>query len=260
MGVMPLLTKHESNDPLPVDDPGDASALLAIQNVSGQLDNFSVHYLGQGGYPESMQAASGVRSHASKLLWGETLPVPAGWIGSAALNGVYSAPPAAAAFMTWNSGLTGSASLNTTGAAYSSPESGTTLYFPYATLKPVRDASGRHGRFSILTLMNTGQSEASFLIDLLGSTSLRVSDTLRMNESRSYNLAAPGDPVGSQLGGGLAGSHQDHVDWIDATTGRHRHHPLGRSDLVPMGERVRGSRRGRNLAICPTGLPQRSSR
>ena len=206
MGVLPLLTKHEPQNPLPLHDAGAATTLLSVQNVAGQADDFAWHFLGQGGHVELVQSHMGVQPYAPVILSNQSLPAPAGWIGSAALDGNHSAPPAGVVRMTWNSGLTGTPALDTTGAAYSSPRSGTTLYFPYATVKPLRDASGRHGRFSTLTLMNTGQDVAAFEIALIGSSDVQVADTLRINESVSYNLADPNDLVGSQLGSDWQGA------------------------------------------------------
>ena len=205
LGVLPLLTKHEPQTPLPLHDSGQGSTTMAVQNVAAQLDLIETHFLGQGGYPELSPAAAPVRDYSSQILLDDELPMLAGWIGSAALDGIYSEPPAGAVRITWNSGLAGVAHLDTTGAAYSSPQSGTELYFPYASVKPVRDASGRHGRFSTLTLMNTGSDTAAYRIDLIG-TSIQIPDTLPINESRSYNLADPGDPIGSQLGGDWQGA------------------------------------------------------
>ena len=206
MGVMPLLTRHQPASPLPVWDAGAGASQLAIQNVAEQLDNITTHYLGQGGYEELLHAAQGVYPYTTQTTHIGILPMTTGWVGAAALDGFYSSPPAAAARITWNSGLTGVPNLDTTGAAYSSPQSGTTLYFPYATVKPVRDASGRYGRFSTLTLMNTGPEVAAYMIELVGASDVLVADRLRVNESRSYNLADPDDLIGSELGGDWQGA------------------------------------------------------
>lgn len=194
--------------PVLADDPGTGNSDFVIQNVASTATEVRVDYYDQTGASDVSGTPITLNGHGSQVFMASTLPVGDGWIGSVVVSADQQV--SAVTNLTWQSTI-GSADDKITGGSYAGTyEPGTSLYFPYATVKPVGSIPGKLNRFSIITVQNAGTSDAHinmyYYNQTNGAQTGPIADTIAAGRSKSYNLSLASDPKVPNLAGNWQGS------------------------------------------------------
>jgi len=194
--------------PVFADDPGTGNSDFVVQNVESTATEIRVDYYDQTGASDVSGTPITLNGNGSQVFEASTLPVGDGWIGSVVVSADQQV--SAVTNLTWQSAY-GTTDDKITGGSYAGTyEPGTSLYFPYATVKPVGSIPGKLNRLSIITVQNAGTGDAHinmyYYNQTDGSQTGPIADTIAAGRSKSYNLSLSADPKVPNLGGNWQGS------------------------------------------------------